>query len=289
MPDPRRTPSDFPFGVSQYTTGKLPLAQDLALLRRLGIGAIEVCESKLPANGLDRALAEIGDSGLQVVSVQPRYHSLYPNSLRRHPAGPGARLARLRRSIAAFGRRFPGTTLVLNTGLAPGGDLATAWREMERHYRRLAAVAADHGVRLALEPLHPVYMNTDTFICSFAEAAEFVRTLDHPAFGLLLDVWHCGKEAGIHELIQRHRRLIFGVHVSDWRRPRARGDRRLPGDGDLPLVPLLQTLRRAGYRGAYSLEIFSDPRLRDSLWRHPERTVARGRDAFQRLWRKACA
>ena len=56
-----------------------------------------------------------------------------------------------------------------------------------------------------------------------------------------------------------------------------------------PNVALLKAIRNAGYTGIYSLEIFSDLRLRDSLWKRPTRTAAEGRKAFQKIWRQVCA
>jgi sugar phosphate isomerase/epimerase len=198
-------------------------------------------------------------------------------------------MARLHASIRLFARHFPGTTLVVNTGLAPAGNFAAAHRVAIEQFGRAARLAADRGVRLALEPLHPVYMNTDTFICTLAEAERMIDAVDHPAFGVFLDVWHYGAEPDAARRVRGFGARIFGVHVSDWRRPRAFADRLLPGDGELPLPALLRGIRAAGYRGTYTLEIFSDRKLPDSLWAHPARTVRRGQANFAQLWKKTCA
>ena len=275
-----------PFGISQFTTWTQTFAQDLAMYRAAGIAHLEVCEAKLDAAAPQAQLESVLASGLRVTSVQPRYHSPYPNSLRATPAAPAERMRRLRASIRLFGRYFPGTTLVVNTGLAPGGDLASAYRVAGREFRLAAALAADHGVRLALEPLNPVYMNTDTFVCSLAQGRRLIDAVDHPAFGVFLDVWHYPEETDSAAEVKKFGSRIFGVHLSDWRLPRAFADRVLPGQGELPLVPMLRTIRKAGYTGIYTLEIFSDLRLRDSLWAHPRRTVIAGQKAFAKLWKQ---
>ena len=278
-----------PFAISQYTTLPLTFAEDLALYRKLGIRQIEICESKLGASDGDRHLRAVVAAGFQVTSVQPQIHSPFPNSLRAQPATPRLRMQRLRKSIAFFSRHCPGTTLVLNTGLAPGGDLTAAHRVAVREFKVIARVADDHGVRVALEPLNPVYMNTDTFVCSLARAREMIEEVDHPAFGLFLDLWHFWEDLAAPAEIRRSAKQIFGVHISDWRRPRAFGDRVLPGAGQIPIVRLLKVIRQTGYRGAYTLEIFSDPRLADSLWKNPRRTAALGQQAFAHIWRQVCA
>ena len=281
--------SALPFGVSQYTTWPLTWEQDLRLYARAGIGTIEVCEAKLDAADPHPQLRALAASGLKVASVQPRHHSPFPNSIRPQPASPGARMRLLARSVRLFGRYFPGTTLVVNTGIAPGGKFASAHRIAAREFRQLARLADDHGVRIGFEPLNPVYMNTDTFICSLASAGRLIEEVDHPRFGVFLDVWHYWDDPAAGAWIGKHARQIFGVHISDWRLPRAFGDRLLPGAGEMPLVRLLRDIRRTGYAGAYTLEIFSDLKLPDSLWRDPARTVRRGRNAFARIWRRVCA
>jgi len=276
-----------PLGISQYTTWPLTFDEDLRLYRRLGFRYIEVCEAKLDSANPHPQLRNLIESGLEVSSIQPRFHSPFPNSLRPRPHSVEKRVGWLRDSIRLFGRYFPGTTLVLNTGLAPQGNFALAHEVAVREFKAIAPFAADHGVRVALEPLHPVYMNTDTFICSLAQAGRMIEAVDHPAFGLFLDVWHYWEEPDGPAEIRRQRKKIFGVHLSDWRRPRAFGDRLLPGAGELPLADMVRTIRRAGYQGVYTLEIFSDLKLKDSLWSRPQRTAREGKRALARLWRQA--
>ena len=279
---------NIPFGLSQYTTRMQTFAQDLGLFRELGIRHMEVCESKLETARRDRQLEALKASGLMVSSVQPGVHSPFPNSLRKTPASPKERMKRLKESVQLFGRHFPGTVLVVNTGIAPQADLASAYRIAEHEFKRISQFAADHGVRIGLEPLNPVFMNTDTFICSLAHAGRLMEAVDHPNFGLFLDVWHYWEEADSAALVRKYGAKIFGVHVSDWRTPRASGDRLLPGDGEIPLVEMLRTIRETGYRGIYTLEVFSDLRLPDSLWAKPRQTVRDGQNAFAKIWRKTC-
>jgi len=278
-----------PFGVSQYTTGPQTFAQDLELFHAAGVDTIEVCEGKLDTANPDPQLQQIKEMGLHVSSVQPRLHSLFPDAPRPEPKSPRERMALLRKTIELFGRHFPGTTLVTIPGAAPDGDYALAYRTAAQEYKEVAQAAADHGVRLALEPLNPILMNVDTFLCSLAQAGRVIESVDHPQFGLFLDVWHFWEEADAPALIQKYGGKIFGVHINDWRTPRAFGDRYLPGDGVIPLVPLLKAIRQTGYTGTYTLEIFSETRLDGSLWADPRRTVIEGKKAFAKIWEQVCA
>jgi len=278
-----------PFGISEYTTWPLTFEQDVELYLSAGVSYIEVCEAKLDMANPAAQLRRLADSGLKVSSVQPRIHSLFPDAPRPEPTLPRDRMIRLKESIKLFGRYFPGVTLVTISGAAPQGDYDCAYRTAEKEYRELAHVAADHGVRVALEPLHPVLMNIDTFICSLPQAARIVESVDHPCFGLFVDVWHIWDDAAAAARIRQYGDRIFGIHVNDWRTPRAFGDRFLPGNGDMPLVELLKAVRATPYQGAYTLEVFSELHLDGSLWADPKRTVLEGKRAFEDVWSRVCA
>jgi sugar phosphate isomerase/epimerase len=281
--------SSAPFGVSQFTTFPQSFEEDLALYQKAGVEFIEVCESKLDPAKADRQLQQLQETGLRVASVQPRLHSLFPDEPRPQPASPHERMLELRKTMQRFGPLFPGTTLVSITGAVPKGDYALGYRVAAHEYREAAKAAVDHGVRLAVEPLNPILMNVDTFICSITHAARIFESVDHPNFGLFLDVWHFWEQTDAPALIQKYGPKIFGVHINDWHSPRAFGDRALPGDGIIPLVPLLKAIRATGYSGAYTLEIFSDTSLPGSLWLDPAQTVIKGKKAFEEIWEKVCA
>jgi len=278
------------FGVSEFTTWPLTFEEDLALYQKHGVGAIELCEFKLADGdkGEDQ-LRALADSGLVLSSVQPRLHSLFPDAPRPEPADPRERMALLAGTIKRIGKHFPGTTLVSITGAAPGQDYALAYRTATEEYAKLAEIAAGEGVRLALEPLNPILMNADTFICSLNHAMRIIEEINHPAFGLFVDVWHVWEDAAAPALIREAGPKIFGVHINDWKDPRAFGDRHLPGDGILPLAPLLKAIHESGYTGAYTLEIFSEDKLTGSLWADPETTVREGKAKFEAVWEEACA
>ena len=283
------SPSAPPFGVSQYTTWPQSFEQDLTLFQALGVENIEVCEAKLDAGNPRPQLERLKASGLKVTSVQPRLHSLFPDQPRPEPASPGERMKLLADSIELFGQYFPGATLVSISGAAPGGDYHEAYKTAAREYRELAKIAEGHGVRVALEPLNPILMNVDTFICSLAQARRVIEAVDHPAFGMFVDVWHIWEDESACELIAQTGSRIFGVHINDWNTPRAFGDRYIPGEGQIPLAKLLKAIRDSGYQGAYTLEIFSELRLGGSLWADPQKTVTQSKIAFENIWNQICA
>jgi sugar phosphate isomerase/epimerase len=80
---------------------------------------------------------------------------------------------------------------------------------------------------------------------------------------------------------------IFVVHVSDWRTPRSFADRYIVGQGEIPLPALIHAIHESGYRGAYTLEIFSDE-VPNSLWEADLSGVINdSRIGLEKAWREA--
>ncbi len=282
------------FSVNQYTTFHLTFEQDVELYTKLGVYGLEFCEEKVstdPGHAAEQ-MAMVRDSGLKVTSVQPKVlgpfgHPLSPPT---EPTDPAARMARYRQTIDMIASGLPGEPipLVVGCGAAPDGDYRLAHRVAREQFPPLADYAADRGLRLMFEPLSPILMNMFTFVPTLDEAMALINDVDRPNFGLCLDVWHLWREHRIAERIAELHGRIFSVHICDWPKaePRSGLDRVLPGDGAIDLPALLGAIEHTGYDDAYCLEIYSEDKLDDSLWRaDPADVIERGRDGFYRAWR----
>src|SRR6516165_4441202 len=104
-------------------------------------------------------------------------------------------MALLRKSIQRFKKAADTATFVSITGAAPGANFREAFDVAVREYRALADFAADFGARVAVEPLNPILMNADTFICSLTDGLLLVEAVDRPNFGIFVDVWHIWQDA----------------------------------------------------------------------------------------------
>ena len=116
------------------------------------------------------------------------------------------------------------------------------------------------GVRIALEPI--IAWQSD-YLNSLGEAVELIDLIDHPSVGAYVDSFHLWRTGTLLEDIERAGARIFGVHLND----AVEGDdhaNRLPGDGDLPLVEIVQAIEATGYRGTYDNEYMYDATLIDS-------------------------
>lgn len=278
------------FAVSQFTTWHLGFEEDLRLLHGLGIRHIELCERKLsddPGRARDQ-FELVGELGFEVTSIQPSVHALYPDGMCPDIADPRERVERFKRSIDRFCEHLPGRplTFVTITGAAPGNDFRQAHRTARELYPALADHARQHGARIALEPLSPILMNIDTFVCTLDDATRLIDDVERANVGLLFDVWHLWREPGLRERIAHLGGRIHGVHVSDWPygEPRRIADRAIPGQGLIDLPGIFGALEGV-YDGAYCLELFSADELEDSLWgRPPGEVIVASHDGFRRAW-----
>lgn len=164
-----------------------------------------------------------------------------------------ARVIANARLIAALG----GTCLVVGTDGPseshddPLGTLAEAFADV-------AAQIADTDVSLCLE------FNWSPLVKSLRTAADVARRTGAANVGVLFDPahYHC-TPSKMEQLTPETVALIKHVHVDDMRdKPgelsNCNSDRELPGEGILPLRELFGRIEAGGYRGYFSIEMFSD-------------------------------
>ena len=169
-----------------------------------------------------------------------------------------ARLADNRRAIEEA-RDLGTDTLVLVCGGLGGCGLDAARRCVEDAVAELAPHAAEHGVRLAIEPLHPMFAAERSVVTTLAEANAIAERCAGAPVGVVVDVYHVWWDPAVCAEIARAGRRIFGFHVSDWITPlpdvlHGRG---MMGDGVIELRRLKRAADAAGYTGPVEVEIFN--------------------------------
>ncbi len=125
--------------------------------------------------------------------------------------------------------------------------------------KEIAPLAEELNVRIALEPLHPMYLDTWSSIVTIEQAMNIIDEVGSGNIGICLDVYHVYWDPKLYEGIKRAAGRIFGVHIDDWRFPtRNFGDRVIMGDGIIPLNAIVQVIEETGYTGCYEVELFSE-------------------------------
>jgi sugar phosphate isomerase/epimerase len=149
--------------------------------------------------------------------------------------------------------------LVLVCGPPVGGDLPGARATIAAGIERLLPFAADHGVRLGIEPLHPMMVGERSAIVTLGEALELARSFGTPDVGVVVDAYHVFWDPRLDAELARARGLIAGYHVSDWLVPTTDvlAGRGLMGDGIIDLVRVRELVERAGYEGPVEVEVIN--------------------------------
>jgi sugar phosphate isomerase/epimerase len=279
------------FSVSEITTFHQTFDEDLAIYREAGAEGIGIWEFKLGEGSDADAVAKLRASGLEATTCIPGTLSIYPVPFP-GPADPDERTGELCAAIERFAPFEPEVVLVL-TGHPGDTPPAEARRTVVEGLRRAARVAASHGIRLGLEPLHRNVYGTWTMVTTIPETLDLIDEIDEPNLGVLFDVYHLWDTDDALEQIRRHaRRFGPAVHICDWREhTRNDFDRALPGEGIVDLAAIFGALEAGGFDGWFDLEIFSDDgsftdqSFHDSLWKQdPLEVVRRGREGFLRCW-----
>lgn len=168
---------------------------------------------------------------------------LHPDSSIRDRA-----LDRMKDLLDFAGRFGVPVTLAGTKGIVPtGASPEIVERLAEKIFVELAHFGASAGSALLLAPTHEADSN---FICTVAEAVAWVRRIDHPAFGLMLDTHQLHqKEASVTEALRCTAWLVQHLHLYDPGRIPP-GIQSKPG---LDWPGIMATLREIGYEGAASV------------------------------------
>jgi L-ribulose-5-phosphate 3-epimerase len=115
--------------------------------------------------------------------------------------------------------------------------------------KRLADAAAKKKVRLAFEPEPGMFIDTmDKF-------AELHARVNHPAFGLTVDVGHlvCNRELPVSKFLAEWKHVLWNVHIEDMRA--GVHDHLMFGEGEVDFADVFAGLRAANYRGGVYVEL----------------------------------
>jgi sugar phosphate isomerase/epimerase len=152
--------------------------------------------------------------------------------------------------------------IVLVCGADPTQSLEDSRAQI---YDGIAAIIPDAeaaSVRLAIEPLHPMYADTRSAINTLAQANDMAEKLNSHLVGVAVDVYHLWWDPQLETEIIRcgKNNKLLAFHISDWKSPTADilNDRGLMGEGCIPVRKIRSWVDATGFRGFNEVEIFSN-------------------------------
>jgi len=234
--------------LNQITVNSLGLPEAVAACERHEISSIAVWRDKIAAVGLAEAVRLVRDAGVHVSSV-------CRGGMFTDPVGVRDDNRRAVDEAAALGA----DALVLVCGPLRDHHLGTARGMVQDGIAELLPYAQDHGVRIAIEPLHPMMIAARSVVVSLAQALDLSDAFDGEV-GVIVDAYHVWWDPELETQLHRAAGRILGYHVSDWL-PQTGDlllDRGMMGDGLIDLPRLSRLVAEAGFSGPVEVEILSN-------------------------------
>lgn len=255
------------YSVNTATLGyQAPISELIDAIARHGFGGISPWRREVEGN-VSAVARRIRDAGLEVSGYCRS--AFFPGKSREEW------LANIEENRHALrdAAELRAKCFVLVVGSLPAGsrDIDEARQQVEHGIAALMPDAADLGVPLAIEPLHPMYAADRACVNTIAHALDLCNAIDSGNTGVLgvaIDVYHTWWDANLSAMIARAGRenRFLAFHVNDWLVPTADMlmDRGLMGEGAINLGQITKQVMNSGYKGLHEIEVFSN-----RVWKWP--------------------
>jgi len=250
--------------LNQITLNRATLAECAEACVRHGVRWIAPWRNRVQEIGLEESVRILRGSGLGVSSLCRG--GFFPAATQ---AKRAARIDDNRRAIDEAAE-LGADCLVLVCGPAPDRDIGSARRMVADGIAAVLPHAKTRGVRLGIEPLHPMFAADRSVIVTLAEALDLAFEFDSPHVGVVVDVFHVWWDPRLYAELRRASGRIVGFHVSDWAvpLPDVFAGRSMMGDGVIELRRIRKAVEEAGWQGPIEVEI-----MNQAIWDRPPDAV----------------
>lgn len=262
--------------INTATLGfQCPIEQSIEAIAAAGFGAIAPWRREVEGRDVLSIANRIRDAGLKVTGY---CRSTYLPSLTRE--GLQANIESNRRALEDAAILGAQSFVMVVGGLPVGSkDIAGARAQATEGVGLLLEHGKRLGVKIALEPLHPVYTAERSCVTLLSEALDMCQHIEgsvlEPWLGVCVDVYHVWWDPNLARDIARagSEKRIIGFHVCDWLVPTqdVLNDRGMMGDGVIDIPSIRVQVEKAGYKGLTEVEIFSA----QTWWKKPVDEILR--------------
>ena len=256
--------------IHQITFGhQRSFRECVEVLARHGVHRTAVWRDKLREVGVEEGARILRDNGMRVTGLSVGGLATSPD-----PVVWRAEVDENRRVLEEAVTIGADHVVTITGGLADGStDLDGARNRFLKALEQMARDARGSGVKVGLEPLHPMMCGFRSVLCSLEQAISWCdRIGDDENVGIVVDTYTVWWDPNVRRDIEAAGSRICAFHVNDWL-PDTRDlrlDRGMPGDGLINIPAIRQVVEGSGYRGACEVEIFS---ARDWWRRDPDEVV----------------
>lgn len=242
--------------LNQRTTARWSLREAVDGSAAAGLASIGVWREPVAEVGLPAAVSMLDEAGLRVSSLCRGGFFTAADAAARRTAYDENRAAI--DEAAALGA----AVLVLVPGGLPDGDrdLVAARARAQDAVAELVPYAAERGVRLGIEPMHPMYAADRGVVSTLEQALTMAAPFAAADVGVVIDTFHLWWEPGILDLVAGAGDRIASYQICDWITPLpadALLSRGMVGDGHIDFSAFTRAVAAAGYAGDVEVEIFN--------------------------------
>lgn len=235
--------------VNAISSFNWTLEQDIAFYQEIGVTTVGAAFGKIEKDVVASA-DMIRAAGLRVSCLATTISPICPLQALRD--GSDAVFDHLRPAIDAAAAI--GTPLCYFIS-GPAPSRSTTDEALDALAKTLApavAYARDKGVRLAVEN-NSVVSRFHGFVHTLADSVRVSRDGD---IDICLELQNCWYEGDLAAMFDEHVGRFGLVQVSDFVVGEdLKFNRRVPGDGDMPIARLIEMLLAAGYSGVFDIEV----------------------------------
>ncbi|SES74370.1 Sugar phosphate isomerase/epimerase [Salinibacillus kushneri] len=246
--------------LNQITTENWSLEEAIEGCVRHEIPAISIWRHKIAEFGLKKSKNLIESANLEVSSLcRGGMFPALTSSERQDRIDDNKRAIE---EAAELGSKV----LVLVCGPAPNKNLQESRKWVKEGIESIIPFAEQYGVKLGIEPLHPMYTADRSVITTLGEANTLQESLGSKQVGVIVDVFHVWWDPFLYEEIERAKGNILGFHVSDWKVPLPdifKG-RSMMGDGVIDIPRIRKAVDENGYSDAVEVEV-----INQEIWDMP--------------------
>ena len=242
--------------VHTLTTNPWTIEECIKNYAAAGISGITIWRNVLENKNLREVEKLLKDSNLEVVSLC-RGGFFPPVEVEKRAAAIDDNFLAIEKA-AAIGAPL----IVLVCGADARQSLEKSRDQIKESIIRILPFAQSAGVRLAIEPLHPMYAGDRSAINTLKQANDMASEINSEWVGVAVDVYHLWWDPSLKGEIERcaGQKHLFAFHVCDWNVPTVDflNDRGLMGEGCINIPEIRSWVEATGFNGYNEVEIFSD-------------------------------
>ncbi|WP_327246251.1 sugar phosphate isomerase/epimerase family protein [Streptomyces sp. NBC_01320] len=226
---------------------------------KAGIDKVGLWRGPVQEYGVERTAQLLKDAGLTVTSL---CRGGFFTAL--DPAERARALDDNRAAIDEAAALSTDTLVLVSGGLPPGSrDLHGARERIAEALAELGPYAQERGVRLAIEPLHPMFASDRCVVSTLSQALDIAERFPAEQVGVVVDTYHIWWDDQAAAQIARAGEggRIHSFQLADWITPLPAGvlvGRGQLGDGSVDFRAFRAMVEATGFDGAIEVEIFNE-------------------------------